>query len=76
MGKLLDRLNKQLKTEYKQDAEDCLKIYNYFIEKTGHVWESDWNPLVNVEFIGSYPAYERRFKPTVIGYIFLKGLEN
>lgn len=74
MGKLLDRLNKQIKTEFKQDAEDCLKIYTTLKERTGHVWESDWRSLVNVEFIGSYPAYERRFKPSSLGCIFLKGI--
>jgi hypothetical protein len=77
MGKLLSRLEKQLKTEYKQDAEDCLKIYNKLKEiHDGHIWESDWNPLVSTRFIGSYPNYESRFKPTVIGNLFLKGLKN
>ena len=75
MGKLYNRLEKQLKTEYKQDAEDCLKIYNTLKKRTGHVWESAWNPLVTVEFLGNYP-YERWYKPTSIGYIFLKGIEN
>lgn len=75
MGKLYDRLQKQLTTEYKQDAEDCLKIYDKIKETgDGHVWESQWNPLVSVEFIGTYP-YTRRFKPTSIGRIFLKGLQ-
>lgn len=75
MGKLLDRLNKQLKTEYKQDAEDCIKIYNHLKDTTGHVWESDWRVLVTTIFKG-FPSDERRFKPTAIGYVFLKGLEN
>lgn len=73
MGKLLERLNKQLETEYKQDAEDCLKIYNYLIETTGHCWNSEWSPLVQTIFKG-FPSDERRFKPTNIGYIFLNGL--
>ena len=75
MGKLLDRLNKQLKTEYKQDAEDCLKIYNYLIKTTGHVWESKWILLVSTTYKG-FPSDERRFKPTEIGYVFLKGLKQ
>jgi len=76
MGKLYDRLQKQLKTEYKEDAEDCIKIYNKLMEMdNGHVWESQWQPLVNTIFKG-YPSDERRFKPTTIGYIFLKGLET
>lgn len=75
MGKLLDRLNQQLKTEHKQDAEDCLKIYNYLKETTGGVWESKWSLLVTTIFKG-FPSDERRFKVTNIGSIFLKGLEN
>mgnify|MGYP001174242167 CR=1 FL=1 len=76
MGKLSDRLEKQSKTEYKQDAEDCIKIYNKLKEQSdGHVWESEWTPLVTVEFIGKYP-YTRRYKPTKIGYIFLKGINT
>jgi len=75
MGKIHDRLQKQLKTEYKQDAEDCLKIYNKLKETTDHVWESDWRPLVNTIFKG-FPSDERRFKPTPVGYIFLKGITD
>ena len=69
MGKLFDRLQKQLKTEYKQDAEDSLMIYNHLLEKTGHVWESEWKVLVDTIFKG-FPSDERRFKPTTIGTIF------
>ncbi len=75
MGKLCDRLEKQLSTEYKQDAEDCLKIYDYLSETTGAVWSSNWQPLVNTIFKG-FPSDERRFKPTPIGYIFLNGLNR
>jgi len=75
MGKIHDRLQKQLKTEYKQDAEDCLKIYNKLKDTTDHIWESDWRPLVNTIFKG-FPSDERRFKPTPLGYIFLKGITN
>lgn len=74
MGKLMNRLQKQLQTEYKQDAEDCLKIYNQLKEQSGHVWESEWRALVTTIF--SLGSNERRFKPTVTGYIFLKGLTN
>lgn len=74
MGKLLERLEKQLKTEHKEDAEDCIKIYNKIKEiSNGHVWESEWRPLVDTIFKG-FPSDERRFKPTKIGYIFLKGI--
>lgn len=75
MGKLKDSLDKQLKTEHKKDAEDCLKIYEYLKKTTGHIWESNWTPLVSVRFEGTYPNSKRIYKPTSIGYIFLKGLQ-
>ena len=74
MGKLIDRLQIQLQTEYKKDAEDCLQIYNHLKEKTGNVWESQWNILVRTIFKGS--SNNRRFEPTVIGRVFLKGLKK
>ena len=76
MGKLYDRLQKQLKTEYKEDAENCLIIYNKLKEMyNGSVWSSNWTPLVGTIFKG-FPSDERRFKPTEIGKIFLNGLNN
>lgn len=75
MGKLLISLEKQLKTEHKKDAEDCLVIYNTLMDRTGHVWESNWNRLVSVTFSGGYPG-KRTYKPTSIGEIFLKGLKE
>ena len=75
MGKLADRLQNQLNTEYKQDAEDCIKIYNKLQEMyNGSVWGSNWNPLVDTIFKG-FPSDERRYKPSSIGRIFLKGLD-
>ena len=77
MGKLLDRLNKQLKTEYKQDAEDCLKIYEKLKEMdNGRVWSSQWQPLTSVTIIGVYPNSTRIYKPSQIGRIFLEGIEG
>ena len=71
-----ERLQKQLETEYKQDAEDCLKIYNKLKElDKGSVWSSKWNILVDITFKG-YPSDERTFKPTPIGHIFLKGIDK
>lgn len=69
MGKLSNRLEIQLKSEYKQDAEDCIKIYNHLKHKTGSIWASSWNPLVITIFEG-FPKNKRRFKPSAIGYIF------
>lgn len=77
MGKLYDRLQKQLKSEeYKKDAEDCLNIYEKLKEmNNGSVWDSQWRPLVDTIFKG-FPGDERRFKPTNLGYVFLKGIEE
>lgn len=75
MGKLMDSLEKQLETEYKQDAEDCLVIYNHLKETTGGVWNSQWRPLVDTIFKG-FPSDERRYKPTTIGYLVIKGLKT
>lgn len=78
MGKLYDRLQKQLKSEeYKKDAEDCLKIYEKLKEmNNGKVWESSWNPLTTVKFVGTYTNSERIYKPSQEGYVFLKGIEK
>lgn len=75
MSKVLIHLEKQLKTEYKQDAEDCLIIFNKLKEiDNGYVWSSKWRLLVHTIFKG-FPSDERRFEPTNIGRIFLKGLQ-
>ena len=78
MGKLYDRLQKQLKSEeYNKDAEDCLKIYEKLKEmNNGKVWESSWNPLTTIKFVGTYPNSERIYKPSQEGYVFLKGIEE
>ena len=76
MSKLMDRLQLQLETEYKQDAEDCIIIYNKLTElDNGSVWDSKWRFLVNTIYKG-FPSDDRRFKPTDIGNIFLQGLKN
>ena len=74
MGKLMDKLQKQLNTEYKQEAEDCIKIYNYLKETTGRVWRSQWNQLTDITFKG-LPSDERRYRPSNVGYTFIKGIE-
>jgi hypothetical protein len=69
-------LQKQLETEYKQDAEDCIEIYNKLKEMdNGSVCSSKWSPLVHTIYKG-FPSDNRRFQPTAIGRIFLKGLRN
>ena len=76
MGKLMIRLEKQLTTEYKKDAENCIKIHNKLKEiDDGKVWNSKWILLTDVIFKG-FPSNEKRYKPNDIGYIFLKGIQK
>lgn len=76
----MNYLQKQLKSEdvkLKKNAEDCLKIYEKLKEMNdGKVWESSWNPLTTVKFVGTYPNSERIYKPSKEGYVFLKGIEE
>jgi hypothetical protein len=75
MGKLMVRLEKQLATEDKKDAQDCIEIYNKLKElDNGNVWSSKWNGLTDVTFEG-FPSDKRKYKPSSIGYIFLKGIK-
>ena len=78
MGKLYDRLQKQLKSEdHKKDAEDCLKIYEKLkgLNHGSGVWSYQWQQLVDVKFKG-FPSDDRTYKPSAIGYVFLKGIEE
>lgn len=76
MGKLYNSLQKQLNTEYKQEAEDCLKIYNKLLEiNSDSVWRSQWDVLTTVfDYIGPHPNSFAAYRPSAIGYAFLKGL--
>lgn len=78
MGKLYDRLQKQLSTEYKKDAEDCLKIYEKLKElNNGSVWDSDWRQLTTVGgWIGDKYPKTMVYKPSKLGYELLKGIEE
>ena len=74
MGKLLTRLENQLKTEHHKEAKDCIKLYEYLKENDkGRVWESRWNTLTIVTFKG-FPSDERWYKPNDIGFLVLKAL--
>jgi hypothetical protein len=78
MGKLMDRLEKQLKNpELRKDAEDCIKIFNWIKGNTvdGHVWSSSWWQFVDVRFSKKYPNNERIYKPNNVGYTLLKGMD-
>ena len=78
MGKLYNSLQRQLKfDEYKEDAKDCLKIYEKLKElNNGSVWQSNWKPLVDAKFMGEYPNSIAIYKPNQMGYVFIKGLEE
>lgn len=78
MGKLYDNIQKQLKSEeFKKDAEDCLKIYEKIKEmNNGKVWESSWSSLTTVKTYGNYPHGLNVYKPSLMGYAFLKGIEE
>lgn len=78
MGKLYDKLQKQLGTEFKKDAEDCLKIYEKLKEiNNGSVWELDWRQLTTIGgWIGEKHPKTMAYKPTKLGYELLKGIEE
>lgn len=78
MGKLYDKLQKQLGTEFKKDAEDCLKIYEKLKEiNNGSVWELDWRQLTTVGgWIGEKHPKTMVYKPSKLGYELLKGIEE
>ena len=76
MGKVYDELQSQIKQEeFKKEGEDCLVIYNKLIE-IDSASGSVWGILTNVSFIGNYPNSKRTYKPSELGYIFLKGIEQ
>ncbi len=78
MGKLINNLNKQRQNpNHKNDAEDCIKIYNWIkrTDKDGRVWSSRWSPLVEITFKG-FPSDERTYKPNITGYAVLKGMKE
>lgn len=75
MSKLYNDLQAQLNTEYKKEAEDCIKIYNKVKELSGgSVWSSTWNVLVLKGFLKIRPNVKYIYKPSAIGQVFLKGI--
>lgn len=70
----MNHLQKQLKEpEHKQDAKDCIKLYNWIkdTDKDGCVWSSRWSPLVDVSIEG---WNIKRYKPNVTGKTLLKSI--
>lgn len=82
MSKVYDTLQSQLKTKYKKEAEDCIKIYNKLLEISkevygkSHVWQSDWTTLVTTKLVGTFPNVRKIHVPTAIGKVFLKGINH
>lgn len=74
MGKLLDSLNRQLKTENSKNAEKCIQIYNALMEINGNVWSSDWQVLTKSGYQGFNK--DRIYFPSKVGEVFLKGLNK
>lgn len=78
MGKLMTRLKKQLTIpEHKENAEECIKIYNWIKEtdKDGRVWSSRWSPLVGVMWLGVYPRSTAIYNLNGTGKALLKGIK-
>ena len=76
-GKLEKALIRQLKTEFKEDAEQCFIIFNYLKQtQDGHIWESSWRPLVSVRWEGIYPNNIGFYKPTYLGKLLIKDLKE
>lgn len=74
MGNVRDSLQKQLKTKYRKEAEDCIKIYNKLKEiGEGKVWISCWNALTMPILDKSLPVLG--YQPNSVGEIFLKGID-
>ena len=75
MGKLEDRLNRQLVVpEFSDDAKDCLEVYNGLKEMhDGRVWSSIWDQMVNIKFEGLHSDI-RTYRLSEVGKTFLKGL--
>lgn len=77
MGKLMNRLQAQLKeTDNKKDAEECIEIYNWLKETTGHVWGNSWQQLINVRFEGQFPYATKVYSLNEMGKTLLKGIKE
>lgn len=71
----MERLKEQLKTEYKEDAEKVLVICDKLKElDNGHLWESQFNLLVETIYPYKYPDNRRRYKLTKIGELVYSGI--
>lgn len=59
MSKTREALKNQAKVlELKQDADDCLKLYNAILDNTGGVSSFLWNELVTTYFVNGVRRYQ------------------
>ena len=78
MGKLMDKLQKQLLiADCKKDAEECIEICSWIkrTDRDGRVWSSVWNTLVDVKFKG-FASDERFYALNIYGKTLLKGIKS
>jgi hypothetical protein len=78
--KLTEELKEQAKSadaKVAQDAKDCLAIAEKLKEINGddYIWSSQWRVLTDVRWNGKYPHYTKRYSPSKIGEVFLKGIK-
>ena len=77
MSKILKALKYQLKTEFKDGVKNVRIIYDYLSEKhQGHIWESNQNPLVKTNFVGTFPYSKKVYSLTDIGKMVLNQLTD
>lgn len=75
MSKLYNDLLRQLETEYKEEAEECIRVYDKLKElNNGSVWQSQWTLLVSTQYVGSYPNSHIISRLTPVGRIFFNGI--
>jgi len=71
----MDGLEKQLKTENKKDAEECIEFYKHLksTDKDGRVWSSRWEPFTELIFNG-YGSRNKIYRLNNTGKTFMAGV--
>mgnify|MGYP000515965870 CR=1 FL=1 len=68
MSKLEKNLEYQRKVQGdSEELREVLKIRQFLIDTTGHVWSSQWQLLVDVTFEG-FPSSRRFYRPSKLYY--------
>ena len=78
MSTLKEKLEAQCNLpKYAEDAKDCLLIHEYLIKTDkGHIWQSRWDPLVSICFIGSGTKEQKVYYPTDLGKLVVAQLRS